>query len=86
MLSPSKNQLYYHSVTFSELRVPFDMHVELQQIRSSEFYRKLTLSFRAKFLANATSYRNKIFVCHWKFIFLSFELNSCIFVNVVMKP
>ena len=85
MLS-SKNQLNCDSVAFSELRVAFHLHVELLQFRSSNFTKILLFHSRPIFFQMLRPMRKKPFLCHAKFISLSFELKFGIFFVVVMKP
>ena len=85
MLS-SKKQLNCDSAAFSELRVAFHLHVELLQLRSSNFTKISLFHSRPIFFQMLRPMTKKPFLCHAKFISLSFEPKFGIFFVVVMKP
>ena len=82
----SKNQLYCDSVAFPGLRVAFNPHVELLQIRSSNFTKISLFHSGPIYFQMLRPVKKKTLLCHAKFISLYFELKFGIFFVAVMKP
>ena len=81
----SKNHFNRDSVTFSGLRVAFNLHVEILRNRSLNFTTILLFQSGPIFFQMLLPIEMKTLLSHAKFISLSFELRFGILFVVVMK-